>query len=254
MSQAQEARTKILLIVADYSLRRLITLGLQYRGMRTIEASSPASLPADEIETQADAEQPALLVLDVDSGVSSDWELLEAVQEHHYLSTLPVVVLAWECPIPAEIAIEQQGQITCLAKPFDARTLHARIEQLLAERAEKAALALAEAQRREQLARQQEEEAVTVAAASAIATASPAVPALAGRAQATHPTTSIWPFITAFGLLLAFIGLMVQLTLTGLGILILLAGLLVWTLGTKPQPSPVPTSNRLAPVGNGKAT
>jgi DNA-binding NarL/FixJ family response regulator len=245
MSQAQEAENgqNILLIVADYSLRRLITLGLQYRGMRTIEASSPTSLPADEIETQP----PDLLVLDVDSGVSSDWELLEAVQEHHYLSTLPVVVLAWECPIPAEIASEQQGQITCLAKPFDARTLHARIEQLLAERAEKAAQALAEAQRQQQ----QEEQAA--AAVPAIATPSPATPALAGRAQ-MHSTASIWPFITAFGLLLAFIGLMVQLTLTGLGILIVLASLLVWTLGTKPQPSSVQVSNRLAPVGNGKAT
>ncbi|SRR5579884_144500 len=233
MSQTQEAGQKILLIVADYSLRRLITLGLQYRGMRTIEASSPAALPADEIET----EPPSLLVLDVDSGVSSDWELLEEVQEHHYLSTLPVVVLAWECPIPAEIASEQQGQITCLAKPFDARMLHARIEQLLAERAEKAAQALAEAQRRPQ------EEAAAVAAT---------VPTPAARAQA-H-AASILPFIAAFGLLLAFVGLMVQLTLTGLGLLILLASLLVWTLGTRPQPSPVPVGNRLAPVGNGKAT
>ena len=242
MSQAREAGTKILLIVADYSLRRLITLGLQYRGMRTIEASSPASLPADEIETQSEADQPALLVLDVDSGVSSDWELLEAVQEHHYLSTLPVVVLAWECPIPAEIASEQQGQITCLAKPFDARTLHARIEQLLAEREEKAALALSAAQRG-----QQEEPSVVAASPST-------APALAGRAPTAHPTTSIWPFITAFGLLLACIGLMVQITLTGLGILVVLVGLLVWTLGTKPPPSPAPVSKRLAPVGNGKAT
>jgi DNA-binding NtrC family response regulator len=237
MSQTQEAGQKILLIVADYSLRRLITLGLQYRGMRTIEASSPAALPADEIET----EPPSLLVLDVDSGVSSDWELLEEVQEHHYLSTLPVVVLAWECPIPAEIASEQQGQITCLAKPFDARMLHARIEQLLAERAEKAAQALAETQRRQQ------QDAI-----AAVASAVP-VPAPAARAQ-THVTASILPFLAAFGLLLAFVGLMVQLTLTGLGLLILLASLLVWTLGTRPQPSPVPVGNRLAPVGNGKAT
>lgn len=234
MSQTQEAGQKILLIVADYSLRRLITLGLQYRGMRTIEASGPAALPADEIET----EPPSLLVLDVDSGVSSDWELLEEVQEHHYLSTLPVVVLAWECPIPAEIASEQQGQITCLAKPFDARMLHARIEQLLAERAEKAAQALAEAQGCQQ------EEAAAVAAT---------VSAPVARAQA-HAAASILPFIAAFGLLLAFVGLMVQLTLTGLGILILLISLLVWTLGTKPQPSPVPVGNRLAPVGNGKMT
>jgi FixJ family two-component response regulator len=249
MSQAQEAGTqqRILLIVADNSLRRLITLGLQYRGMRTIEASSPSALPADEIETQP----PALLVLDVDSGVSSDWELLESVQEHHYLSTLPIVVLAWECPLPAEIAVEQHGQITCLAKPFDARTLHARIEQLLAERAEKAALALAEAESVQQAAQQQEEEASTVSPSSA---SSPAAPVPAGRAQVAYPTASIWPFITAFGLLLAFIGLMVQITLTGLGILIVLVGLLLWTLGTKPQQPTVPITNRLTPVSNGKAT
>ncbi len=250
MSQAQETGTqqRILLIVADNSLRRLITLGLHYRGMHTIEASSPAALPADEIETQP----PDLLVLDVDSGVSSDWELLEAVQEHHYLSTLPVVVLAWECPIPAEIASEQQGQITCLAKPFDARTLHLRIEQLLAEHAEKAALALAEAQGMQDAA--QEEEAVALAAVSAVPVPSPAAPALAGRTQTPYPAASIWPFITAFGLLLAFIGLMVQITLTGLGILIMLAALLLWTLGTRPQGTALVVSNRLTPVGNGKAT
>lgn len=250
MSQAQETGTqqRILLIVADNSLRRLITLGLHYRGMHTIEASNPAALPADEIETQP----PALLVLDVDSGVSSDWELLEVVQEHHYLSTLPVVVLAWECPIPAEVAIGQQGQITCLAKPFDARTLHARIEHLLAEQAEKAALALAEAQSMQGAA--QDEESATVAAVSAVPVSSRAVPAFAGRAQVTHPTASIWPFITAFGLLLAFIGLMVQITLTGLGMLIILAALLLWTLGTRPQGTALPASNRLTPIGNGKAT
>lgn len=251
MSQAQETGTqqRILLIVADNSLRRLITLGLHYRGMHTIEASSPAALPADEIETQP----PDLLVLDVDSGVSSDWELLEAVQEHHYLSTLPVVVLTWECPIPAEVAIGQHEQITCLAKPFDARTLHARIEQLLAEQAEKAALALAEAQSLQ--GADQEEEAVAIATVSAVAVPSSlAVPVLAGRAQAGRATASIWPFITAFGLLLAFIGLMVQITLTGLGILIILAALLLWTLGTRPQSTALAVSNRLTPVGNGKAT
>ena len=36
----------VLLIEADRSLRRLLVLGLQYRGMHIIEASSPTNLPS----------------------------------------------------------------------------------------------------------------------------------------------------------------------------------------------------------------
>ena len=228
--QGQEIQQTVLLVVADNSLRRLITLGLQYRGMRTIEASSPSALPADEIEEL----QPELLVLDVDGGVSSDWSLLETVQEHHYLSTLPVVVLAWECLPPKDFDGEL-GEITCLAKPFDARTLHAKIEQLLS-------------------ASKKKQSTVTAVAAPTnppqAQEPSPALPVLAAHTQNAHPTASIWPFITAFGLLLTVVGLMVQITLSGIGLLIVLAGLLWWTLGTKPEPPSLPIKNQLAPVGS----
>jgi CheY-like chemotaxis protein len=231
--QGQDTRQTVLLIVADNSLRRLITLGLQYRDMRTIEASSPAVLPADELEER----QPDLLVLDVDSGVSSDWSLLETVQEHHYLSTLPIVVLAWECLPPKDFDGEL-GEITCLVKPFDARTLHAKIEQLLAASRSK-----------------KEKPVVTAVAASANTTqAQEPFPVLAAHEQNAHPTASIWPFITAFGLLLTVVGLMVQISLSGVGLLIVLAGLLWWTLGTKPEPPSLPVNNQLAPVGGGMPT
>ena len=229
--QGQETEQTVLLIVADNSLRRLITLGLQYRGMRTIEASSPSALPADELEER----QPELLVLDVDGGVSSDWSLLETVQEHHYLSTLPVIVLSWEC-LPPEDFDGQLGEITCLAKPFDARTLHAKIEQFLA-------------------ASKRKQSVVTAAAmpANTFQAQEPA-PALTAYAQKTYSTASIWPFITAFGLLLTVVGLMVQIALSGVGLLIVLAGLLWWTLGTKPQPPSLPVKNQLAPAGSGMPT
>jgi len=200
----------VLLIEADISLRRLIALGLQYRGMHVIAASFPSNLP------ELEADSPDLLVLDVDGRVNSDPSLLTTLLAYPYLSTLPMVLLAWECPVPIGVVSEQQNtlptQVTCLTKPFDARTLHATIEQLLLARA------LQEAPKAQELP-------------------------LA--AQATSPAPSIWPLLTAAGLLLAFIGLMGPLAFTGFGLLIIVVSLLWWTLGTntKKGHTPLPFGN-----------
>ena len=197
----------VLLIEADASLRRLIALGLQYRGMHVLEASSLSGLPVLE------AHSPDLLVLDVDGGVNSDPSLLTALQAHPHLSTLPTVLLAWECPVPAGLAGGQrntlQAQATCLTKPFDARTLHATIDQQLLESALQKTLKTQE---------------------------------LPLAAQTRSPAPSIWPLLTAAGLLLAFIGLMGPLAFTGLGLLIIVVSLLWWTLGTntKKEHAPLP--------------
>ena len=61
-----ETSDTVLLIEADRSLRRLIALGLQSRGIHVIEASSPMNLPV------LDAQQPGLVVLDIDGEVGSD--------------------------------------------------------------------------------------------------------------------------------------------------------------------------------------
>src|SRR5947209_4058560 len=182
----------VLLIEADASLRRLITLGLQYRGMHVIEANSPSNFPPIE------AQQPDLLILDVDARVSSDWSLLTAVHAHPYLSSLPIVVLAWECMVPAGVASGQQNktQITCLTKPFDARALHATIDRLL------------------------------------LPDTLPAKQEMLLAAQTAVPSPSIWPLVTAVGLLLACIGLMGILAITVLGLFIVVVSLLWWTLGT----------------------
>ena len=97
--------------------------------MSVVEAYSPTSLPLAEIE------QPGLLVVDVDDRVQSNWSLLPAIQAHPLFSHLPIIVLAWDCPASALSEADEQdvgqGQIMYLAKPFDARALHATIEQLL---------------------------------------------------------------------------------------------------------------------------
>lgn len=197
-----ETSHSILLVEPDASLRRLIALGLQYRGMHVIEVTSPASLPSLEMQ------QPDLVVLDIDGEVRSDQSLLLAAQEHPYLSTVPVVVLAWECALPEELSQpSQHTKATCLTKPFDARALYETIERVLLLSKEIAT------------SRSQE-----ISFATYNATAAP----------------SIWPLVTAAGLLLTFIGLMVQIMLTGVGLLIVIVALLLWTLGTKSVQKAVP--------------
>src|SRR5436305_14567585 len=113
---SHETKPTVLLVEGDPSLRRLIALGLQYRGMHVIATSSPTRLPTLE------AHSPDLLVLDVDGGVKSDPSLLTTMQEHPFLSTLPIVLLAWECPLPARVVsdhqITPQAEPACLTKPF----------------------------------------------------------------------------------------------------------------------------------------
>jgi DNA-binding response OmpR family regulator len=197
-------RPTVLLIEADTSLRRLIALGLEYLGMHVIEVSSAWNLAT------VGAKKPDLLILDVDGAKGSDWTLIEAAQAHPYLSTLPMVVLTWECPVAVGAASEEQnslqGHTTCLTKPFDARALHTTIEALLVADSTDSTDSTAQ-----ETARKQDILLITQQA-----TAAP----------------SIWPLMTAAGLLLAFIGLMGVLAITALGLCIVLVSLLWWTLGT----------------------
>ncbi|HZU69210.1 MAG TPA: hypothetical protein VFA09_18180 [Ktedonobacteraceae bacterium] len=191
----------ILLIEADASLRRLITLGLQQRGMHVIGISSPEALPM--LETLS----PGLVVLDIDGEAGSDHSLLTVIRETPALCDTPAIVLAWDCLLPETIPQDRsQAQLTCLTKPFDARTLHTTIERILA--ANKAGT----------VAREQ---GVLLAARSAT------------------PAPSIWPLVTATGLLLLIIGLMVQIAIAALGLLVVLVALLLWTLGSKPEQKPI---------------
>jgi DNA-binding NtrC family response regulator len=188
----------VLLIEADRSLRRLITLGLQYRGMHVIEAGSPTSLP--DLQSQ----RPDVVVLDIDGEAGSNHALLSTFQSHSYFSSVPLIVLAWDCLVTrGNHQHSSQTSITCLAKPFDARTLLTTIEQIQGT------------SKVNSLASRQEQ--------------------LLARHSVT-PTPSIWPLITAAGLLLSLTGLMTQITISALGLLVILIALLWWTLGTKPEP------------------
>jgi len=198
-------RHSILLVEANPSLRRMITLGLQHRGLHSIESNTPASFPVSPSIV------PDLIVLDVDGETANKQVLLSQVEAHPVLSTLPVIVLTWENTLPSTMHEgEMFGSASArlfLSKPFDARTLHAAIERLL--------LAVEESR----AARKQEKY-------------------LAASHTAIAP--SIWPLVTAIGVLLAMIGLMLQLTVTVIGLLVVITALLCWTLGPTHKPEPLP--------------
>jgi CheY-like chemotaxis protein len=200
----------ILLIEADTTLRRMIALGLQHRGLHVVEASSPSHLPTM-------TSQPLdLVVLDIDGEAGNDHELLVEVQSHSLLSSTPIVALAWETSMlvnaqnnsPADHLDRQTSltSLTCLTKPFDARTLHATIEQILLTTQEATSAHKQEAYL---------------------------------KAYSSTPTPSICPLIAAVGLLLVFTGLLLQFIITAVGLLIVVVALLWWTLGTKPASKPL---------------
>ena len=202
MYTSHEKKPIVLLIEADPALRRLLSLGLEHRGMQVVEASSPISIPT------VDVQQLDLLVLDVDRGIDSDWSFFESVQMHPRFATLPVVLLAWEDQmveaVPQSFDVAAPTQIASVNKPFDARILHRTIDQLLDAQAARAAAIEAKA-----------EEAL-------LAT------------YAAHAAPSIWPIVTAAGLLLAVIGMLLQVAVAAVGILIVVIALVFWTLGIKP--------------------
>jgi CheY-like chemotaxis protein len=201
-----QAKTTVLLIEPDASLRRLIALGLQYRGMHVIEASSLDHTPNLEAQT------PDLLILDMDERGSSYYSRLTALQADPYLSTLPTILLGWESPMSVpvdgvhELYATSDSQVTYLAKPFDVRALHTTIEQLL----------------------------TTPTLQQAVPVQGVVLPT-----QSAASAPSIWPFITAAGLLLTFIGLLGLLAFTIVGLCIVVVSLLWWTIGTGTKKEPI---------------
>lgn len=196
MSQGQTSLAgTVLLLEADPAIRRMITLGLRHRGLQVIEASSLSTIP------DADLSSLDLLILDVDHGVACNWTLLQTVHDDPELASLPTVVLSWEPPVKDLLKTTPQ-QSVCVTKPFDARALHEGIDHLLTLRTTEKAKQL------------------ELAEAALLAT------------YDHHGSASIWPVVTAAGLVLIVIGLLVQFWVTIAGLIIMIAALLLWTIGS----------------------
>ena len=142
-------------------------------------------------------------------------EPLAIIQADTLLASLPIVLLSWDASNVGEVQMgsaADHSRFTSLAKPFDARALHAIIESQLLQTDQSPAI--------------QEHSAQSAAHTIAHVSFTP---------PATPSSPSLCPMLTAAGLLLAFIGLMLQLAITAIGLLIVIAALLWWTLGTRPE-------------------
>ena len=209
---SQGKKPVVLLVEADTVLRRLIALGLQHRGMRVIDID-----PTADVALHAAQDDVDLLVFDVDNEIWSDWSILqENVRTLTPFVNLPTILLSWE-NMPSQSSsmtttLVASSNVVCMQKPFDVRILHTHIDQLLTS--------------------QQEREAVALAKVEAALLATP-----------VRPAPTIWPIVAALGLLIAFIGMMFTLTVTAVGILILVTALLLWTLGAQ-----APTQARRLPA------
>jgi CheY-like chemotaxis protein len=203
---SNEKKSTVLLIEADPVLRRLIVLGLEHRGMHVIEAKSTTPMASFE------GQQVDLLVLDVDGSAGHQRSFLveaHTLLAHPQFSALPTILLAWEYPASigaAQSTVATASPIKYLTKPFDARVLHESINQFLLVQAA------------EEAAREARAEELLLATYTK---------------QASSP--SIWPVVTAAGLLLAFIGMMLQIAVTIVGLLIMVVALLVWTMGSRSE-------------------
>ncbi|HEY7831945.1 MAG TPA: hypothetical protein VIG30_00150 [Ktedonobacterales bacterium] len=125
---AESGDRLVLVIEADGALRRIMALGLRQRNLRVLESPSLGAI-WDQLD-----EPPALVVLDIGVGATSEWMLPPLLRRHRLLRAAPVVLLAWECPLAevAALAAAQAPTRLCLAKPFDARALYAAVDELLA--------------------------------------------------------------------------------------------------------------------------
>jgi CheY-like chemotaxis protein len=203
---SNEKKSTVLLIESDPVLRRLIVLGLEHRGMHVIEAKSTTHMASFE------GQQLDLLVLDLDGSAGHQRSFLadaDALLACPQFSSLPTILLAWEYPASigaAQSTVATASPIKYLTKPFDARVLHESINQFLLVQAA--------------------EEAAREARAEELLLATYAK-------QASSP--SIWPVVTAAGLLLAFIGMMLQIAVTIVGLLIVIVALLLWTMGSRSE-------------------
>ena len=175
----------VLLVEGDAALRKVIALGLRHQGISVLEAAS-----AQAARALLD-QRPSLLILDIDSAVAGNHNLLPELRAQSGLAETPAVVLAWECSPEVSDSIADDGAAVCLAKPFDARHLFSKVEVLL-----------------EALPRRYEpKEMIAVARSS---------------------SPSIWPIVLALGLMLVASGFLIHPAIIALGLVIALGAMLLW--------------------------
>jgi CheY-like chemotaxis protein len=213
MQPRDQSSRRVLLVESDAGLRRVLALGLRQRGFDVAEARALGDA------WELSALPPAVVILDVGLGPSSEWTLLRALRAHRTLGEAPLVLLAWDCPADPALTDGRASPLVCLAKPFDARALFDAVEGLALVPVHVPAGPL-----------------VAVAAAAGAPEPAPDAGVSGATAGEGHagaealPVSppSISPLVTAAGALLAVFGFLIHPAFVVAGIVVILAAVLWW--------------------------
>lgn len=119
------APQRVLVVDADWKMRRLIRTNLEAQGLQVAEAAS-----GQECLEALRAEPCDLLLLSADLPDGNGWNLVGALRRTPAGHDLPIVVIAAE---PARSRLLQRFQrVNPLVKPFSAAGLLACVERALA--------------------------------------------------------------------------------------------------------------------------
>src|SRR3954452_1765283 len=115
---------RVLVIEDDHDLRRLLRKGLEEEGFEVVQASR-----GDDAVSLAEAEPPALLVVDIGLPDADGRDVVQAVRSHGVDS--PVLFLTARDQMVDRLAGFSAGGDDYLTKPFEFAELIARLRALL---------------------------------------------------------------------------------------------------------------------------
>src|SRR6185437_2582406 len=119
-----DSNPKILIVDDDTDLLELLTIRLTAAGYKTEAVQS-----AEAALNYLDVARPQLVISDMQMSGMDGMALFEHI--HRTQPTLPVIILTAHGTIPDAVAAVQRGVFGYLAKPFDSKTLLAKISQAL---------------------------------------------------------------------------------------------------------------------------
>jgi DNA-binding response OmpR family regulator len=124
---------KTILVVDDEAdIRRFLELILTEAGHAPVPVASGA-----EALVRAQREPPDLILLDVMMPEMDGWEVLAALKSQPETTDVPVVMISARTEGHGESVWRSRGAHDFIAKPFRLRSLLQRLEEILAEVAER---------------------------------------------------------------------------------------------------------------------
>ena len=126
------AKKKILIVDDEDDILHFLALVLREKGYEVVTASG-----GHEALTQAQIEQPDLVLLDIMMPQMDGWEVLKLLRVDEETAHIPVAMLSARTEAKDRVQGLQEGVVDYICKPFSLKELLSKIEQVLAGVAEK---------------------------------------------------------------------------------------------------------------------